>query len=104
MKIHIQSCQNGRVTIHAGLKLPKILSVAPIMVLLLLCLSNCDSATLDKGGSDGQPILHDAAVVLTAAPQTIPSTLSEVSFEELRAGDNDGTLGWLWDRVNAGTY
>jgi hypothetical protein len=44
------------------------------------------------------------ALVLTAEPRQLPASLSVVSFEELRSGDNDGTLTWLWDRVNTGAY
>ncbi|EPX64512.1 hypothetical protein D187_003248 [Cystobacter fuscus DSM 2262] len=36
------------------------------------------------------------AVLLSPTPLTVPSTLSGVSFRALRAGDNDGSLRWLW--------
>ncbi|MFY0578993.1 hypothetical protein ACN28S_36225 [Cystobacter fuscus] len=36
------------------------------------------------------------AVLLSPTPLTVPSTLSGVSFQALRAGDNDGSLRWLW--------
>ncbi|QRK06838.1 right-handed parallel beta-helix repeat-containing protein [Archangium violaceum] len=36
------------------------------------------------------------AVLLSPSPQTVPSALSGVSFQTLRAGDNDGSLSWLW--------
>jgi hypothetical protein len=44
------------------------------------------------------------ALVLARAPEALPSTLSGVTFQELRDGDNAGTLSWLWSRVNDGSY
>ena len=44
------------------------------------------------------------ALLLTRAPLTIPSTLSGVGFAALRAGDRNGSLSWLWNRLNRGGY
>ena len=44
------------------------------------------------------------ALVLTAAPVAVPSTLTGVSFTELRTGARNGSLGWLWQRLNRGVY
>jgi hypothetical protein len=44
------------------------------------------------------------ALLLARTPLTIPSTLSGVSFSALRAGDRNGSLSWLWNRLDRGTY
>jgi hypothetical protein len=44
------------------------------------------------------------ALVLCAAPVSIPSTLTGVTFRELREKDRSGTLSWLWQRVDSGAY
>jgi hypothetical protein len=44
------------------------------------------------------------AVLLTAAPVAIPTTLTGVPFRDLRAADRSGTLSWLWQRVDSGSY
>jgi hypothetical protein len=36
------------------------------------------------------------AVLLSPSPLAVPTTLSGVTFQALRAGDNDGSLSWLW--------
>ena len=46
----------------------------------------------------------DYAVLLTGTPFTLPGGISGVSFAEMRAGDNDGSLSWLWSRVNGTAY
>jgi hypothetical protein len=46
----------------------------------------------------------DYALVLSTAPVALPSGLAAVTFRELRAGDADGSLSWLWTRVDKGTY
>jgi hypothetical protein len=44
------------------------------------------------------------ALLLCAAPVTLGSGVSEVTFEDLRAGDLNGSLSWLWTRINTGSY
>jgi hypothetical protein len=44
------------------------------------------------------------AVLLTAAPVAIPSTLTGVAFREMRVAERDGKLTWLWQRVDSGNY
>lgn len=44
------------------------------------------------------------ALLLTPSPVAIPATLTGVPFRDLRAGDLDGTLSWLWQRVDTGAY
>jgi hypothetical protein len=44
------------------------------------------------------------ALVLCAAPVSIPSTLTGVTFRELRDQDRSGKLSWLWQRVDSGAY
>jgi hypothetical protein len=44
------------------------------------------------------------ALVLTRTPVALPSDLSAVTFRELRTGDASGELGWLWRRVDTGSY
>lgn len=44
------------------------------------------------------------ALLLTAAPISVPSTLTPVSFKELRDQDRTGKLSWLWARVDSGNY
>lgn len=43
-------------------------------------------------------------LLLSAAPLALPASLAPVSFEELRAGDRDGSLAWLWKRVDSYDY
>lgn len=44
------------------------------------------------------------ALLLCAAPVTLGTGVSEVTHTELRAGDNNGTLSWLWNRINDRNY
>ena len=44
------------------------------------------------------------ALVLSPIPLEIPTALSPVSFDALRAGDRSGALSWLWNRVDQGRY
>ena len=44
------------------------------------------------------------ALVLAAAPLTVPAGLTSVPFRELRTGDRSGDLGWLWQRADSGAY
>ncbi|HMI90594.1 MAG TPA: right-handed parallel beta-helix repeat-containing protein [Polyangiales bacterium] len=44
------------------------------------------------------------ALLLSAVPFEVPGELEGVPFRELRAGDRDGTLAWLWQRLDAGNY
>ena len=44
------------------------------------------------------------ALVLTRAPVAVPAELSGVPFRELRDGDADGTLAWLWTRIDTASY
>jgi hypothetical protein len=44
------------------------------------------------------------ALVLTSAPVTLSAGLSGVPFADLREGDRSGALGWLWQRLDSGTY
>lgn len=44
------------------------------------------------------------ALLLTAAPISVPSTLSAMTFRELRSNDQDDKLGWLWKRLDATSY
>ena len=44
------------------------------------------------------------ALLLCQAPVTLGTGVSAVTHTELRAGDNAGTLSWLWDRINDGVY
>ncbi|HEY3500046.1 MAG TPA: glycosyl hydrolase family 28-related protein, partial [Polyangiaceae bacterium] len=44
------------------------------------------------------------ALVLSPVPLEVPAELDAVSFEALRAGDRDGSLAWLWSRLDAGDY
>lgn len=41
------------------------------------------------------------AQVIASTPLPLDSALESVSFESLRSGDRDGTLDWLWDRVDS---
>lgn len=41
------------------------------------------------------------ALVLSAVPLELPGALSGVPFDALRAGDRDGTLAWLWQRLDS---
>jgi hypothetical protein len=42
------------------------------------------------------------ARLLSSTPITIPNDVSGVTFRDLRAGDQTGTLSWLWQRVDSG--
>jgi len=44
------------------------------------------------------------ALMLTSAPVTLSGSVSAVTFADLRAGDLNGTLSWLWNRVDSGDY
>ncbi|MDB4987450.1 MAG: hypothetical protein JWN04_2628 [Myxococcaceae bacterium] len=44
------------------------------------------------------------ALILCKAPLTIPTTLSAVTFREMRSKDAVNQLDWLWKRVDAGSY
>jgi hypothetical protein len=44
------------------------------------------------------------ALLLTRVPITIPETLQGLSFADLRAGDLDGSLTWLWRRIDRRAY
>ena len=44
------------------------------------------------------------ALLLTRTPLSLPSEVSGVTFRDLRAGDVNGTLSWLWQRIDSGTY
>lgn len=44
------------------------------------------------------------ALVLARKPMQLPDGLGGISFEELRAGDRDGSLAWLRQRLNEGNY
>ena len=44
------------------------------------------------------------ALLLSATPLEVPAELEAVTFRELRSGDQDGTLGWLWQRLDTGEY
>jgi hypothetical protein len=44
------------------------------------------------------------ALVLCAAPVTLPMELNGVTFRELRTKDQSGALSWLWNRVDTATY
>jgi hypothetical protein len=44
------------------------------------------------------------ALLLSPVPLVVPASLSGVTFDALRAGDRDGTLTWLWARVDQGRY
>jgi Right handed beta helix region len=46
----------------------------------------------------------DYVLLLSANPIAVPEGLSAVTFRELRQGDRDGTLRWLWARLDAGDY
>jgi hypothetical protein len=41
------------------------------------------------------------ALVLTSAPTALPASLAGVPFRDLCAGDLDGSLTWLWARLDA---
>jgi hypothetical protein len=66
------------------------------------------AARLAGGGAhrSEQRMVGERAYVLllSAAPLEVPAELDGVPFRELRAGDRDGTLGWLWRRLDAGDY
>jgi hypothetical protein len=47
---------------------------------------------------------NDYALLLCTAPLALPSGLAAVTFRELRAGDADASLSWLWTRVDKGNY
>jgi hypothetical protein len=44
------------------------------------------------------------ALVLTRTPVQISGDVTGVTFADMRAGDLDGSLGWLWERVDGGKY
>ena len=44
------------------------------------------------------------ALLLCAAPVTLGTGVTGVTFADLRAGDLSGALSWLWNRVNTGSY
>jgi hypothetical protein len=46
------------------------------------------------------------ALLLTAAPISLPSTMQPVTFLELRNNEQSGNqkLTWLWNRVDSGNY
>lgn len=44
------------------------------------------------------------AVVVANAPIAVPMSVEEVTFEDVRAGDLDGSLTWLWKRLDALDY
>jgi hypothetical protein len=44
------------------------------------------------------------ALLLCAAPVTLPMELNGVTFRELRTKDQSGALSWLWNRVDTATY
>jgi parallel beta-helix repeat protein len=44
------------------------------------------------------------ALVLGPEPRALTSGVTAVTWTELRAGDRDGSLAWLWDRVETSTY
>jgi hypothetical protein len=44
------------------------------------------------------------ALLLSATPLEVPGELEGVPFRELRTGDRDGTLTWLWQRLDTGNY
>lgn len=44
------------------------------------------------------------ALLLCATPVSLGTGVSAVSHTELRTGDNNGTLSWLWNRINNGNY
>ena len=47
---------------------------------------------------------NDYALILTRAPVQVPDGIQGLSFRGLRAGDNDGTLSVIWNRLDAGPY
>jgi hypothetical protein len=44
------------------------------------------------------------ALLLSPKPIAVSSALDGIAFADLRAGDSDGTLSWLWSRLNNGSY
>ena len=44
------------------------------------------------------------ALILAGHPIAVPASLDGPTFRELRAGDLDGSLGWLWKRINDRSY
>jgi hypothetical protein len=44
------------------------------------------------------------ALLLSPKPIGLSSALGGIAFVDLRAGDSDGTLSWLWSRLNNGAY
>lgn len=44
------------------------------------------------------------ALLLAPVPLVVPDAIDAVSFEALRAGDRDGSLSWLWNRLDQGRY
>lgn len=58
--------------------------------------ARCSSRLVEVRAQSGQ----SHALVLSAVPLELPSALSGVAFDALRAGDRDGTLAWLWQRLD----
>jgi len=56
----------------------------------------CASQRIEARALEGRSY----ALVLSAIPLALPSALTGVPFETLRAGDRDGTLAWLWQRLD----
>jgi hypothetical protein len=46
----------------------------------------------------------DFVLLLSAVPIEVPAEFGAPTFEELRAGDRDGTLTWLWQRLDQADY
>jgi hypothetical protein len=44
------------------------------------------------------------ALLLTAAPISLPSTMSAVGFRERREKERSDKLRWLWRRIDSGNY
>ncbi|NOU32449.1 MAG: hypothetical protein HOO96_31475, partial [Polyangiaceae bacterium] len=44
------------------------------------------------------------ALVVSPFPLSVPPSIEGVTFEQLRTGDVDGTLTWLWQRIDAKRY
>jgi hypothetical protein len=57
---------------------------------------DCTSQVLEARALAGD----SHALVVSGVPLQVPSALDGVSFEALRAGDRDGSLTWLWQRLD----
>ncbi|HMJ15457.1 MAG TPA: hypothetical protein VK524_28775, partial [Polyangiaceae bacterium] len=44
------------------------------------------------------------ALLLTPAPLALPANVTGVDFRALRQGDLNGSLTWLWQRLDSGSY